>query len=157
MTATEGEARRTVRKYMWLSMGASVVPLPVVNVLGVSALQLRMLQVLAEHYGVPFSKDLGKEIISSLLGSIVPTSFSVTTASALKMVPEAAVVVSTLSMPIFAGAATYAIGKIFIQHFESGSTFLEFEPAKVREHFRQEFERGEHLAATSHGAAAYQA
>src|SRR5262249_52511886 len=106
--------------------------------------------------GVPFSKDLGKEIISSLLGSIVPSSFSATAASTLKMVPEAAVVVSTLSMPIVAGAATYAIGKIFIQHFESGSTFLEFEPAKVREHFRQEFERGEQLAATSHGAAAYQ-
>ena len=29
-----------------------------------------------------------------------------------------------MSMPVFAGATTLAIGKIFMPHFESGRTFL---------------------------------
>ena len=49
-------------------------------------------------------------------------------------------------MPIFTGATTYAIGKSFMMHFESGGTFLDFDPAKVRAYFRQEFEKGQKLA-----------
>jgi len=150
MAEKEGEARRIVNKYMWWSMGVSLLPFPLLDIAGISALQLRMLQVLAEHYGVPFSRDIGKEIISALLGSIVPTSLSFTLGSALKMVPGVGHVVSGLSMPIFAGAATHAIGKVFIQHFESGGTFLDFEPAKVREYFRQEFEKGQGIASEAH-------
>lgn len=146
----EGQARRTVNKYMWWSMAASLVPIPFLDMAGITALQLRMLQVLAQHYGVPFSRNLGKELISSLLGSIVPASLTLTLGSALKVAPGVGQVVSGLSMPIFAGAATRAIGKIFIQHFESGGTFLDFEPAKVREHFRQEFEKGQDLASEVH-------
>jgi hypothetical protein len=54
-------------------------------------------------------------------------------------------------MPVFAGAATYAIGKVFIQHFEAGGTLLDFEPAKVREHFRQQFEKGRDLSSEAQG------
>jgi signal transduction histidine kinase len=31
------------------------------------------------------------------------------------------------------------VGRVFTQHFASGGTFLDFDPAEVREHFRQEF------------------
>ena len=37
-------------------------------------------------------------------------------------------------MPVIAGAA-YAVGKVFIQHFASGGTFLTFDPEKVRAHY----------------------
>ena len=29
-----------------------------------------------------------------------------------------------ITMPVIAGASTYAIYKVFVQHFESGGTFL---------------------------------
>ena len=43
------------------------------------------------------------------------------------------------------GASTYAVGRVFIQHFESGGTFLTLDPDKVKAHYRAEFERGEQL------------
>ena len=43
-------------------------------------------------------------------------------------------------MPAFNAAATYALGRVFIQHFECGGTILDLDPDKVREHFRREFE-----------------
>jgi uncharacterized protein (DUF697 family) len=145
-TEKEGQARKIVNKYMWLSMGVGLLPFPILDMAGIMALQLRMLQLLSRLYDVPFSRDLGKKIISALLGTIVPASLTGSLWSTVKMVPILGPI-AALSMPIFAGAATYAIGKVFIQHFESGGTFLDFEPAKVQEHFRQEFEKGRHYAA----------
>ena len=153
MEERESQARRTVNKYIAFSAGVGLLPLPFINTAGITALQLRMLQVLSEAYDVPFSRDLGKKIIGSLLGSIVPTSLSGTLggvaslfASSAQVAQVAGSIVGRLSMPLFAGASTYAIGQVFIQHFESGGTFLDFEPAKVREYFRRQFGRGRDLA-----------
>jgi uncharacterized protein (DUF697 family) len=150
MEERESQARRTVKKYMGFSAGVGLLPLPLLNTAGITAIQLRMLQVLSESYGVPFSKDLGKKIIGSLLGAIVPSSLSGTLGGAASWLASsthvAGSIVSRLSMPVFAGASTYAIGQVFIQHFESGGTFLDFEPAKVREYFRRQFGRGRTLA-----------
>ena len=49
-------------------------------------------------------------------------------------------------MAIFSGAYTWALGRVFIQHFESGGTFLNFDAEKVREHFKAEFEEGRKMA-----------
>ena len=153
MEDRESQARRTVNKYIGFSAGVGLLPLPFLNTAGITALQLRMLQVLSEFYEVPFSKDLGKKIIGSLLGSIIPTSLSGTLggvaglfASSMPIAHAAGSIVGRLTMPVFAGASTYAIGQVFIQHFESGGTFLDFEPAKVREYFRRQFGRGRDLA-----------
>jgi hypothetical protein len=34
------------------------------------------------------------------------------------------------------------MGKVFIQHFESGGTFLTFDPQQVRDYYAQQFEKG---------------
>jgi len=135
-------------------MGVGFLPIPVLDIAGVTAVQLRMLQQLAKHYDVPFSRNLGKEIIGALLGSVIPSSLTATVGSAVKAVPVVGTVMGGLSMPLFAGAATYALGNIFIQHFETGGTLLDFNPARVRERFRREFDRGQERASESHEAAA---
>lgn len=157
MEDRESQARRTVNKYMWFSAGVGLLPSPFLNVAGVTALQLRMLQVLSEQYEVPFSRDLGKKIIGALLGAFTPASLSGVLrgtvgllTSSMHVARAAGAIVGSLSLPVFAGAATYAVGKVFIQHFESGGTFLDFEPAKVREYFRQQFATGQDLASGTH-------
>ena len=49
-------------------------------------------------------------------------------------------------MPVLAGAATYAVGKVFIQHFESGGTFLNFNPESVRGYYEAMFKEGQSVA-----------
>ena len=147
------QANKIVKTHTWVSIGVGLVPIPFVDLVGVSAVQLRMLNELTKLYDVPFSRDLGKELIGALLGSLVPISLTYTVGSAAKMLPLIGYAVGGLSMPLLAGAATYAVGKVFIQHFESGGTLLDFEPAKVREYFRQEFAVGRGLASEGHEAA----
>ena len=52
-----------------------------------------------------------------------------------------------LATPALAVAATYAIGMVFIQHFTSGGTLLDFEPPNYREFISREMQS--HLGRSS--------
>lgn len=139
-------AAKIVKKYMLWSMGSGLIPLPLVDTAVLSGVQLKMLGVLSRYYGVPFSKNTGKSIISTLVGFITANSLrgSIIT-GVLKSFP-AVRLFGALSMSIYSGAITFAIGKIFIQHFESGGTFLTFKPYKVRKHFEELYQKGQQVA-----------
>lgn len=128
-------------------MGAGLIPVPFIDLVAVSGVQLKMLAEISKIYGVEFQETRGKAIIASLIGYVVPSTLSFgSVGSLLKAIPVVGQLVGAPSMVLFCGASTYALGKVFIQHFESGGTFLSFEPAKVKEHFQQEFEEGKKLA-----------
>jgi uncharacterized protein (DUF697 family) len=148
LTEKEQLARKVVKNYMWWSMGAGLIPVPFVDLVAVSGAQLKMLAGISKIYGIEFHETRGKALIASLIGYIVPSTLSFgSVGSLLKAIPLVGPLVGTPSMVLFCGASTYALGKVFIQHFESGGTFLSFDPAKVKEHFQHEFEEGSKLAA----------
>jgi len=147
MEEKEISAKKIVNNYMWWSMGAGLIPVPLVDLAAVSGVQLKMLKDMSDIYGIKFSENKGKSIVSALLGSIVPNSLSVgSMGSLLKMVPFIGSVLGGLSMSLFSGAATYAIGKVFIQHFEAGGTFLDFDPIKVKDYFQNLYAEGQTVA-----------
>jgi hypothetical protein len=49
--------------------------------------------------------------------------------------------VSVFVMPVLSAGATYAIGRTFMQHFESGGTLLDFNPPDYREFFKAQKEK----------------
>ena len=100
-----------------------------------------MISDLAKQYGQKFSRDSGKAVLGSLLGGTVPAVAGPVAASALKGLPVIGQAVGAAAMPGVAGASTYAVGKVFIQHFESGGTMLDFDPDRVRAYYAQEFEK----------------
>lgn len=142
MNVQESQARRIINKYTWWSMGAGLLPFLLVDMAAILGVRMRMLYMLSTNYTVPFSRDPGKKMISFLLGAVIPPSLTATVGSTLKWVPFVGPMIGGMSMPIFTGATTYAIGKSFMMHFASGGTLLDFDPAKVRAYFRQEFEKG---------------
>ena len=146
MELSESQARRIINRHMWLAMGVGLIPIPLVDMTALIAIQLRMLRLLSVNYHVPFYRDIVKKLISSLLGGIIPTSLATIVGSGMRLIPVVGPIIGVMSMPVFAGATTLAIGKIFMQHFESGGTFLDFEPAKVRAYFRQEFDASQERA-----------
>jgi uncharacterized protein (DUF697 family) len=137
----EEEALQTVREYMGWTFAGGLIPLPFADIAAVTAVQLRMLQRLSQIYSIPFSRNLVKELVSSLLGSTLPSLLtSGLKGVGLNMIPVVGPLVSMVLMPGLSSAATYAIGKVFIQHFEAGGTFLDFRPSEVREYFRHAFD-----------------
>ena len=95
-----------------------------------------MLQDLGDLYEVPFKQDMVRPIVASILGGY--TSQRIGTgvgASMLKSVPLVGQALGMISTSAFGAGITWAIGKVFIQHFASGGTFLDFDPEKVRAYF----------------------
>jgi uncharacterized protein (DUF697 family) len=78
----------------------------------------------------------------SLLAGAIPVTFAAGFASLIKLIPGVGTVAGSISMSVLAGGLTYAVGRVFVQHFESGGTFLDFDPAKVRGEFTKAFEQG---------------
>jgi uncharacterized protein (DUF697 family) len=135
-----------VKKYMLWSMGAGLIPVPIVDIATVSGVQLKMLNEISKVYNVKFSKNAGKAIIAALLGGISADALSKSYfTSMIKSIPIVGLV-GAVSMPIYSGATTWAIGLIFIQHFAAGGTFLNFDPNSVKEYFKKLFAQGQEIA-----------
>jgi len=136
------QAEALVRRNVLWSVGVGVVPLPLFDIVGITAVEVKMLRQLANLYDIPFREGLAKKIIGSLLLSIGGVSIGAAVGvSLLKFVPIVGAAFGTVSIPIVAGAITHSLGKIFIKHFEAGGTFLDFETDKMREFFREEFDK----------------
>jgi uncharacterized protein (DUF697 family) len=138
-------ASQEVDRFSLWSGAAGLIPLPLVDVAAVGGVQLMLLRRLSEIYGVPFSKNRGKSIIASLAGSILSASTATTTAmtagSLVKGLPGVGWAVGALTMPAMSAGATYVIGKVFIQHFASGGTLLDFNPPDYREFIKAQKEK----------------
>ncbi|MDT4332331.1 YcjF family protein [Methylomonas sp. MED-D] len=142
-------AHDLVKKSMYASMAAGLVPVPIFDFLAVSGIQLEMLRRLSHLYGVTFMEGKGKNALAALIGGSFPTSVTPLVMSLFKSIPVVGSTVGAVSLPLIAGASTYAVGKVFIQHFESGGTFLTFDPEQVRAYYSEKFKEGKAVAASS--------
>jgi uncharacterized protein (DUF697 family) len=132
----EQSATKLVGRFALWSGAAGLIPVPVVDIVTVAGVQLQMLRRISQLYNVGFSENRGKALIASLAGSLIPASSGLGAASALKAVPIFGTLTAGLVMPVLSAGATYAIGKAFVQHFESGGTLLDFNPPDYREFVR---------------------
>lgn len=144
-------ARSTIKYYSGWSFGAGLISIPVVDMLLVMGVQLQMLRKMSDIYGVNFSEHIARNLIAALLGGLVPETLSRSVITPfLQSIPLVGPILGMVTMPAFSAASTYAVGQVFLQHFESGGTFLDFNPEKVRDYFRKEFTS----AKAANGAAA---
>jgi uncharacterized protein (DUF697 family) len=136
-----------IKKHVMWAMGVGLVPVPLVDIAGVGAVQMAMISDICKIFGVSFSQERTRSIVASLLGAFLPLSVATTASSLLKFVPLLGTTVGVLTMPLAAGASTYAVGKVFVQHFEAGGTILTLDPKAVRDYFATEFEHGKKFVA----------
>ena len=158
-------ASKLVDRFATWSGVAGLLPIPVVDLVAVGGLQVQMLRRLSQIYNVPFSENRGKAVLSSLVGAMVPTASGLGAADVLKAIPILGTVISAFVTPALAAGATYAIGRVFIQHFASGGTLLDFNPPDYREFLRGQKEMwtqrsksdGSHGAPSAHASTSTEA
>src|SRR3974390_2067933 len=125
-------ARLVDRLSLWSGAAGGVLP-PLVDLVGVGGVQLYMLRRLSEIYGVPFSKNVGKSVLSSIVGALVPENASLAALSVVKGFPILGHAIGGVTMAGVSAWATWVIGNVFIKHFASGGTLLDFNPPDYRE------------------------
>lgn len=114
-------ARGIVRGHSTGCAAASLIPIPFVDLASLTVLHTAMVRALAREYGVPFEKVAAKAAIASVAGTGL-SSWAARGAgrSMLKALPGIGTVAALATSPAFAAGASYAIGRIFIAHFEAG-------------------------------------
>jgi len=137
-----GRAEAIIRRNVLWSLGAGVVPMPLVDMLAVTGVQVKMLAELSSLYGVPFREELATKLVGSLLSGVLGVGAGALLGGSLaKFIPVVGTAFGVISIPIVAGAFTHSTGKVFLMHFEAGGTLLDFDPHAMRTYFKQEFEK----------------
>jgi uncharacterized protein (DUF697 family) len=123
-------ARAIVRNYTALAAATGLVPTPLLDTALLSGVQLRMIGALAAHYGIPFEKESGGAVFASICGGMVSAKpVRRVGRSLLKAIPGVGTLLGTVAMPLLGGSSTYAIGLVFVRHFENGGTLDNFSGA----------------------------
>jgi uncharacterized protein (DUF697 family) len=136
------EANSIIKNHLMWSMGAGLIPVPIADVFAVSAIQLDMIRQLCNLYDVNYKDTEGKAVISSLTGSVLAR----VGARAIKFIPGVGSVIGGVTLAVLSGASTYALGEVFKKHFETGGTFLDFDPGRLRKLYDEMFEKGKTYA-----------
>ena len=157
--AIEGTARGlaaegTVKSYVIASMGIGTLPLPVIDTAALLAVQMRMIQRISHLYGHTYSEKAVRSTILSLVGSSLSVGLGMGAASLLKMVPGVGWALGGLGMPVLCGASTYALGQVYVKHFEEGGSLLDLNVERVRNYYNEQFRKGKEVAANAEASAA---
>ncbi len=136
------EIDEIIRKRVYAVMAVGMAPIPILDLAGISAIQLEMVHALAKKYGVPFKPSAVKATIGSLAGGFLGVAFAPAVASLSKFIPVIGWTASGVSMSLLGGATTYALGNVFVSHFESGGVLLDFDVKKWRSVFKSKVEEG---------------
>lgn len=131
-----------IQNHMIWSMGAGFIPVPIVDLFAVSAIQLDMIRQLCKVYDIDFKETEGKAFITALTGSTLARIG----ARAVKFIPGVGSILGGVTMAVLSGGSTYALGEVFKKHFETGGTFLDFDPGRLKRFYDEKFEKGKDVA-----------
>jgi uncharacterized protein (DUF697 family) len=135
-------AMHAIKNHAMTAMGIGILPIPGLDLIALGGVQLNLLRKLGDLYGLKLSDQVGKKLLGALLSGYLPLAIAAPAASLLKFIPGVGVAAGVLAQSSLAGATTYGIGKLFLQHFESGGDFLTFKPAEMRKKLREEVQEG---------------
>jgi len=142
----EAWAEGVIRNYAYGSIAVGLIPIPLIDLVALTGLQVKLIHKLSTFYGVPFSNERTKNIIVALAGASVPLGLTRAFCSILKIVPVLGFSASVISMSALSAASTYAVGKVFVRHFESGGTFLNFNITKAKDYYEEQVKKGKEFA-----------
>ena len=109
------------------------MPIPLLDMVAVTAVQLDMLKQLARIYDVPFREESGKSYMTAISGGL----FARIGASAIKTIPFVGSYLGGVSMFVLSGATTHAIGQVFKDHFEEGGDFSYMDTKKAKHYLKK--------------------
>lgn len=134
--ARSREALDLVRNHVIGAMAVGMLPLPLLDIALLTALQLRMIARLCKIYRIPFSHNRAKAVIVSLLGGIMTATAPRWGWSLLKLIPLPGFIAGAIGSTTMAAATTYAVWRVFIRHLEDGRSFSTLRVEDIRQDVR---------------------
>ncbi len=141
----QSEAQNIVKANVITSMASGLIPVPLFDMISLTNIQFHMIQTLAEHYEIP-ADNINKSLVTSLISGSLPVVSMLGLGSFIKSIPGIGSLAGSGSVAIISGAIGYAVGQVFIRHFQNGGTLEDFNPASAKEYFSEQFKAGKLIA-----------
>ena len=136
------EAKEAIKNHVLYSMGAGMIPIFIIDIIAITAIQLDMIKQLCVLYHVDYSETHGKALASSLTGTTLSRLAGYTISSALKVIPGIGTLMGGVTLSVTAGATTYSLGMVFAMHFQSGGNLLNLDPEVFRDFYNEQMDKG---------------
>ena len=130
-------AARIVRNASLVALAAGLEPIPLIDIPIILGNQIRLVLRLAALYGEPMSAKHSRELAATILGGLAMRYIAEELA---KLVPFGGDVVSGA----IAAAATWGIGQVAIEYFESGKQFSRAQLNSIFQRYYRQY-REQHL------------
>jgi len=135
-------AAAIVKDHAGLAMLSSLVPVPFFEFAAVSVVHLNMIEDLTREYRVDFGRERAQAIIAAVLSGYASRFLGSFLAGSLaKLVPGLGSAIALVTLPSVAASLTYALGYVFIQHFEQGGSLFDIDCGRARVGFWQNVEQ----------------
>ena len=131
-----------IRKRVYAAVAMGFVPLPLVDLAGLTAIQLEMLHALCRVHNIPFKRQWAKSSISALCNGAVTVISVPLLSSLLKSIPVVGIPAGAATISMSGAASTYALGRVFARHFRNGGTLASFDAGKSKACFAEKVEEG---------------
>lgn len=135
-------AGNVVKNHVLVAQTFGLVPVMLFDITLLIGNQIAMIHNLSNLYNVPFSEHRAKPIVLSILAGSAPVLGVVGLSSGAKIIPGVGTLIGNGSIAVLGGALTFALGRAFIAHFESGGTLADLRVGKMRAIFRDELKKG---------------
>ena len=143
-SATRSAAsENAIKNHVLVALSLGLIPVPIFDFAMLTANQVKMVHTLGGiHGGQSFHDSRLKAVILSLLSWALPVLGVQGLSSGLKAMPGIGSLVGSGSVAVSGGLLTYAVGRVFVKHFESGGTYLSLDMKEAREQLKKEMEKG---------------
>jgi len=131
------QSKKIIVKWSRISLLTIAVPNTVLEYVVISGIQAKMLQEVSKVYGVPFKADAVKVIVGSILGGSVAYFLSDFYSSWIRSIPIVGKPISFLTEPAIAYVTTYAVGLVFLEHFERNGSFQNIDLESIKKSIKE--------------------
>lgn len=148
---------RSIKRHTVYSAVGALIPIPMIEVVTSTSMQIQMIAQLCDIYQIRFSEQAVKASLATFVGVMIPAGSVGASAYFLaRAIPVVGPVLGLTTAPVLAGAMTWATGRVFAWHFERGGSMENFQAKDAITRFRQEFSEGKRRAGAfvRNGAAA---
>lgn len=134
-----------IKRHVIFAMGAGFIPIPVLDIAAVTAVQLDMIKQLCKVYGQDYSDTSGKAFVGTLTSTTLARITASSIGSIFKAIPVIGTALGGATVAAFAGATTFAIGQVIARHFDSGGSIFDFDSEDLKDFYEEQVEKGKEI------------
>jgi uncharacterized protein (DUF697 family) len=142
------QADGIIRSHMNYAMMGSAIPIPLLDLTALTAVQLDMIKKLAQVYVVPFDARASRSFLMSLASAMTGRWLArFGAASIAKLIPGVGFLAGGAASALLNGAFTYAVGTAIQRHFAKGQPIDELDVRSIKDELVHLVETGRERAA----------